>query len=351
MSLYYLFLLSSIAATSTPAAQYTPVFPTNSVYWQLTDAIAELRDPRSTPLERQVARLRLEQMGFRAVPAVRRVAEYNPSPEVRAIAQATLAYLYGFTLDIGGGDDSEIAEGAPGSSPFAFQTPDDAMRQLRFFIAQAKFELVEEALRQNIDFLERGSPGDRFDAPERLSNNRPLASAALPALVRTLNDPNSLVRDAALFAISADAAAAPIDQFLQFLTGPDRALSQGAMCALERFAPDDPRFLQFLHPAPSHESLLAQLRSQLPEQRVQGAAYIADQKLIPDPVAAALLNAARSGDFVAREGLVLGIERAWADGRDIEPTLRDIQAGDPDPTRRAYAGAARRAIMSSNKPD
>src|SRR5258706_9610371 len=106
-----------------------------------------------------------------------------------------------------------------------------------------------------------------------------------------------------------------------------------------------------MHPAPSRESLLAQLRSQLPEQRVQSAASLAEQKLIPHPVAAALLKAARTGDFVAREGLVLGIERAWADGREIELTLKDIQDADPDPAHRAYAGAARRAILTSIEPD
>jgi hypothetical protein len=55
-----LILLATIAAT--PAREHDPqaVFPAKSKNWELADAVAELRDPRSTALERQVARERLE---------------------------------------------------------------------------------------------------------------------------------------------------------------------------------------------------------------------------------------------------------------------------------------------------
>ena len=69
--------------------------------------------------------------------------------------------------------------------------------------------------------------------------------------------------------------------------------------------------------------------------------YLANEELVPKRVATALIQAVRTGDFIARQGLVLGIERAWADGAEVEISLRSIQEEDPDPTHRTYAGAAR----------
>jgi hypothetical protein len=77
---------------------------------------------------------------------------------------------------------------------------------------------------------------------------------------------------------------------------------------------------------------------------------MSENQILPSSVAAALMKAVQSGDFVARQGLVLGIERAWADGGEVEAVLKIIQDDDPDPTNRAYASAARRAITSI-KPD
>jgi hypothetical protein len=116
------------------------------------------------------------------------------------------------------------------------------------------------------------------------------------------------------------------------------------------FAPTDPRFTELEHAGPSRESLLTDLRSDAPERRMQGAAYLANEQLVSKSVAAALVKAVRAGDFIVRQGLVMGIERAWADGAEVELSLRTIQEDDPDPTHRAYAGAARRAI-ASNQPD
>ena len=59
-------LLILIATTGTipmPRRVSTAAFPTKTPSWELTDAVEELRDPTSTPLWRQVARARLEQLG------------------------------------------------------------------------------------------------------------------------------------------------------------------------------------------------------------------------------------------------------------------------------------------------
>jgi hypothetical protein len=51
-----------------------------------------------------------------------------------------------------------------------------------------------------------------------------------------------------------------------------------------------------------------------------------------------------SGDFVLREGLALGIERAWANAEPIEAALRSTAAHDQVAANRTYAKAALRAI-------
>jgi hypothetical protein len=53
-----------------------------------------------------------------------------------------------------------------------------------------------------------------------------------------------------------------------------------------------------------------------------------------------------SGDFVVRQGLILGIDRAWTNGKEVQTTLETIQKDDPDPAQRTYAKAALRAIAS-----
>jgi HEAT repeat protein len=337
--------LAITAALPAPGRGQIPAFPTKTTSWELTDALSELRDPRATPLQQQVARLRLEKLGAPAVPALRRIAAGDPSREVRAQAEAALASINDLPVI------PATAERLESTFPFVnITSPQDAAEQLRSLLAEARSSLVEEALQRNIELLERGTPADRADAANRLACIRPFAAPALPALVRALNDPDADVRNAAANAICADGAAAPVEQFITMLDDRDATLRVGAMRGLLRFAPHDSRFTQVMHPTRTHESLLANLRSPYPERRIEAAAYLAENRIIPPLVAAALLKAVRSGDFVARGGLVLGIERAWADGGEVEAVLKKIQDDDTDLTNRAFASAARRAITSI-KPD
>jgi hypothetical protein len=343
-------LLILLLTTSTvpvpPVRGLTTVFPTRTADWELNDALAELRDPRSTVIERQVARDRLEKLGAPALPALRRVAALDVSYEVRALAKSSIAFINGFPVQ-----QKTAPEPQKGFFAFVnFPSPDDAVAQIKFLLDQARYSLLEEALRRNIDFLERGAPADRVDAANRLACIRPFAAPALPALVRALNHPDASVRDAAANAICAHGASPPVERLITMLDDRDAAVRIGAMRGLLRIAPDDPHFTEMMHPARTRESLLANLRSPYPERRIEAAAYLSGNHIIPPPIAAALMKAVQSGDFVAREGLVLGIERAWADGGEIEAVLRTIQDDDPDKTNRAFANAARRAITSI-KPD
>jgi hypothetical protein len=342
-----LILLTTTTTFPVPRHISTAGFPTKTKDWELTDAIAELRDPQSTPIERQVARMRLEELGAPSLPALRRVAAQDMSREVRALAQSAIACINGFPV-------APEARPEPGRGAFSLSNiaavPGVAMAELQALFEDAKYGLLEEALHRNIDLLERGGPGDREDAANRLACIRPFAAAALPALVRSLSHPDASVRDAAANAICAEGASPPVERLIAMLDDPDAALRLGAMRGLLRLAPHDPRFTEVMHPARTRESLLANLRSPSPERRIEAAAYLSGNHIIPPTVAAALLRAVQSGDFVAREGLVLGIERAWADGGEVEAVLKTIQDDDPDHTNRAYASAARRAITSL-KPD
>src|SRR4051812_27280109 len=136
-----LILISTAAALPAPTRGPRAAFPTKTTSWELTDALAELRDPQSTVLERQVARMRLEQLGAPAVPALQRVAAGDPSREVRAQAEIALAAINGRPVN------QATAEPLKGTFPFInITSPDDALAQLRSLLAQARSGLLEEAL-------------------------------------------------------------------------------------------------------------------------------------------------------------------------------------------------------------
>ena len=331
-----LLLLATIAATPPRVHDPHTLFPIKSRNWELADAVAELRDPRSTPLERQVARERLERLGTFALPALRRVAVLDVSWDVRSLAISAIADIRAFP-----GQPDAAAD--PVETTFAVQ---GVTGQVRALLIQARSILLEEALQWNIDLLERGSAPDRQAAADRLACIRPFAAPAQPAQVRALNDPDAAVRNAAANAICAEGASPPVERLVTMLEDRDGAIRAGAMRGLLRFAPHDPRFTAVMHPPRTRDSLLADLRSPYPERRIEAATYMSENRIIPAPVATALMKAVQSGDFVAREGLVLGIERAWKNDGEVEVVLKSIQDNDPDQTNRAFAGAARRAITS-----
>jgi hypothetical protein len=89
---------------------------------------------------------------------------------------------------------------------------------------------------------------------------------------------------------------------------------------------------------------LADLRSDDPVARKRGAQRLITSNALPPGVSAALGRAVDSRDFVVREGLALGIGRAWEEGRPIEAVLRTAAAEDREAVNRTYAKAALRAL-------
>ena len=63
---------------------------------------------------------------------------------------------------------------------------------------------------------------------------------------------------------------------------------------------------------------------------------------------AMLKDAIEQRDYVIREGLLLGIERAWARDSEVIPALEELKDSETDQARRAYARAALKAIGVAN---
>src|SRR4051794_6210608 len=121
-------LLTASTVPVPPVRGLTTIFPTKTADWELNDALAELRDPRSTAIERQVARDRLEKVGAPALPALRRVAALDVSYEVRALAESAIAWINGFPAQ-------KQTAPKPQKGFFAFvniPSADDAVAQIKF---------------------------------------------------------------------------------------------------------------------------------------------------------------------------------------------------------------------------
>jgi len=93
--------------------------------------------------------------------------------------------------------------------------------------------------------------------------------------------------------------------------------------------------------------VLRDLRSEDAGTRVRAAQRVRHLKLDEPAVAAALVRVVESGDFAAREGLVLGLERAYEfDSRTVD-VLRGLADSSQDGRIRAYVRAALREIRAA----
>jgi hypothetical protein len=92
--------------------------------------------------------------------------------------------------------------------------------------------------------------------------------------------------------------------------------------------------------------LLRDLRAASPTLRLTAANQLDSLAIEPAPITKALVRATTSGDMPAREGLLRAIERARAEKKDSLDMLKQLAAVPErsDPTTRAYARAALRAI-------
>jgi HEAT repeat protein len=179
----------------------------------------------------------------------------------------------------------------------------------------------------------------------------PEAKGAAKFIAVRVSDPDPAIRRMAVDALAAigpAAAPAVADEVTKAATRPtDAAVRRALARAAYVVDPDDDRFARVAHraePVPNAGQLIAQLRDNRRAVRLTAANNIAHNRLVPRTVAAALLKAIADGDFVTREGLTLGIERAWAERDEVIAVLHDLSDEELDPARRAYVNAALRAV-------
>lgn len=132
-------------------------------------------------------------------------------------------------------------------------------------------------------------------------------------------------------------------------TGPIRKLCDDPHTGIAQLAGEALQQIEPFKPAPNRqrelEPLLTRLRDPSPEVRKSAAFKLDQEQVLESPVASALIKSVARGDFAAREGLVLGIERAWKVQTSVETALKEVAAKDGDAVRRAYAKAALRALQ------
>lgn len=170
-----------------------------------------------------------------------------------------------------------------------------------------------------------------------------LGEAGVPGLLAMLDTDDPAKRGLALVQLGsmgklARAATGPIRKLCD---DPDTGIAQLASQALQQIEP--------FKPGPNRqrelEPLLTKLRDPSPEVRKSAAFKLDQEQALENHVASALIKSVARGDFAAREGLVLGIERAWKLQTSVEAALKEVAAKDDDAVRRAYAKAALRALQ------
>jgi hypothetical protein len=180
-----------------------------------------------------------------------------------------------------------------------------------------------------------------------------VGNAGLPAWSAMLKDPRREVRGLALVQLGRMGAFARFANTptLTLLEDKDPAIRRMAAATLSAIDPDNPRIVQRTYTQPTNEQiafLLPRLRSPSQTIRIEAAHEISEKHLLPKPVAAALVRAIEQGDFVTREGLVLGIERAWPDQLEVEAVLNELSAKENNQARHANIKGALKAIASTN---
>jgi hypothetical protein len=95
--------------------------------------------------------------------------------------------------------------------------------------------------------------------------------------------------------------------------------------------------------------VLADLRAPDPMTRSAAARRLESLDVAPPELTEALIRAVDARDLASREGLLIGIERAYFESADAITILRTLAASEGDPARRAYARAALREVRNGAK--
>jgi len=247
--------------------------------------------------------------------------------------------------------------------------------ELRYQASQTLIEAGDIGFLGWAAMLKDPRPEVRGLALSQVEQLGPRARLALETIISLLQD-----RDPAIRRMSATAlgtlgplAKDALNPLLVLRNDTDPDVREQSLIAARHIAPDDPRIAKAVHQLmrdpnlavrdraraqvpilqghqrPDPAVLIEQLRSQNPLTRRLAAKTIADEAMVPDVIAAALVKAVDQGDFAVREGLVQGIEQAWAAEIEVDVALKKSQDFESNPAKRAYAKAALRAVTSIEK--
>ena len=359
--------------------------------WFVRDALAEAARRAwriDSTLEAQVRRLAEEQPDdlrrLCAGLAAKIIAAGNADDVTIAPERAQVMRL--LVSRIGGADARQAVEAlqllreltadlSPAKAALAVAVM-SADKELRYEATEAMVGFGQGGVDALVALLSRGDAQSQGLALVQLGRMGPAAKPAVPVILRLLELGRAApelsvlgtgfgvtlsgVRQAAgvqilaadaLRAIGPDAReAAGVLVAVAEDAGADDAVRGAARRALGRIAPGDERAVALRLSSGGVAEIelrmaLEELRRNDPAARRRGVRRLVDSRALPAHVAAALERAVESGDFLSREGLVLGMERAWARGRPIEEVLRAAaaSAGEP-PENRTYARAALRAL-------
>lgn len=303
-SLVILFAMVMTGATAAPAQAQ----PADTPAWRVGDALDELFDPRSTPLAREVARLRLKD--FKALDWLQwAAADYSSQLDPDAAEANVIRFRISqqAAWDIFLKVDADLAQWYRARQKMALSLNAFAVDALQS-PADIRESLVD-AVRSNMNALAGGRVSQRYQAVLNLERLGPLASPAVAVLQNALKDDDGDVRDAA-------------------------ARTLGTYEALQ---------------AARRARWIDQLSNPDPNMRLAAAAALVEDHFIPADAAKTIAQAMK-GDAVGRLGIVAGLERAWRQDIDLDQALARMMRDANQPLSRLTTAIAIK-IMAAKSAD
>ncbi len=283
-----------------------PIVPDDTPAWRVGDALDEYLNERSTPLEREVGRLRLRNLLVRdwlAWAGNKVPAPFDPDSHqantLRFRRQQQAAWDLFLQTDEG---LAKWYNALPETKSRVRSLPLWAMELPRL----TRVYLVD-TVRFNVDELLNGTKDRRYQAALNLERIRPLASPAIPALRQALKDEDADVRDAASQVLGTAEA------------------------------------LQFAR----RGRWIDQLRDDEVKFRVAAATSLAEDHFVDEAIGKTIVQAMKGGEL-ARVGLVIALERSWREQVDLDRALALSMHEANDPTRRLVMAAAMKIVAAAS---
>jgi HEAT repeat protein len=196
-----------------------------------------------------------------------------------------------------------------------------------------------------IQKLVHGDVVDRAHAAKALGTHGASAAAGVPALIRALRDPDSIVVGETVNALRKIGEPA-LPALVQALQGQDVKLRHQAAVALSRIAPTDPVAVK---------ALIKALKDSSADVRRRAALALENAGKVGNPcvgVVVGLIGALTDRDGTVRMSAAVTLGNIGADAREAAGPLSDLLKDDDARLRAAAADALRKinAVKSKDKP-